>query len=114
MKKADKKAELLKRLQNELDIRTQVEKEAVSLISNGECEKACALLNALDDSIVKDIERELDRLDKDEDGEKEEVIDIIVKISGDSMTSGKIKKLIGILRNETKGCPHVNIKLKIT
>lgn len=34
MKKADKKAELLKRLQNELDIRTQVEKEAVSLISN--------------------------------------------------------------------------------
>ena len=63
MKKADKKSELLKKLQNELDIRTQAEEEAVRLISSGECEKACDLLKALDDSLVKEIERELDALE---------------------------------------------------
>lgn len=72
MKKADRKAELLKKLQKELDRRTQVEKEAVKLISNGECEKACELLNTLDDNVVKDIEQELDRLNTDVEGECKE------------------------------------------
>lgn len=81
--KADKKTELLKKLQKELDRRTQIEEEAVRLISNGECEKACELLNTLDDNVVKDIEQELDRLDTDVEGEckektmKAEIIEVV-------------------------------------
>ena len=54
MQKTDRKIELLGKLQEELDRRTQVEEEAVRLISNGECEKACELLR-----------QELDQLDAD-------------------------------------------------
>lgn len=67
MKKTDRKIELLGKLQEELDRRIQVEEEAVRLISNGECEKACELLNALDDSIAKSIRQELDQLENDTD-----------------------------------------------
>ena len=65
MQKTDRKIELLGKLQEELDRRTQVEEEAVRLISNGECEKACELLSTLDDRIVKSIRQELDQLDAD-------------------------------------------------
>ena len=65
MKKIDKKTELLKKLQAELDRRRQVENEAIRLISSGECEKACELLDSLDDQIVKDIDAKLDNLDQE-------------------------------------------------
>lgn len=65
MKKADKKAELIRKLQEELDQRTQVEEEAIRLMENCEFEKAQELLGSLDDSIVKEIERELEQLDAD-------------------------------------------------
>lgn len=65
MKEIDKKAELIKALQTELDIRTQVEEEAVRLIESCEFEKAQEILKSLDNDIVEDIRRELDRLDAD-------------------------------------------------
>ena len=72
MKKTDKKAALLKTLQAELNRRRQVENEAIRLISSGECEKACELLDSLDDQIVKDIDAKLDNLDQ----ESEETEDV--------------------------------------
>lgn len=71
MKKIDKKTELLKKLQTELDRRMQIENEAIRLISNGECEKATELLESLDDQIVKDIETELDQEPEEETDEAE-------------------------------------------
>ena len=72
MKKIDKKTELLKKLQTELDRRTQVENEAIRLISGGECGKAAELLKSLDDQIVKDIETEMDKLDQKPEKETDE------------------------------------------
>ena len=59
MNKADKRAELLKELQQELDHRTQVE-------------KANDLLATLDDEIVRQIERELDGLHDEKSAENSE------------------------------------------
>lgn len=75
MKKIDKKTELLKKLQAELDRRRQVENEAIRLISSGECEKACELLDSLDDQIVKDIDAKLDNLDQESE-ETDETEDV--------------------------------------
>lgn len=72
MKKIDRKAELLKKLQTEIDRRTQVENEAISLISGGEHEKAKELLESLDDQIVKEIQSELDKLDQEPEEETDE------------------------------------------
>lgn len=72
MKKADKKAELLKRLREELDRRTQIENEAIHLIGENRIEKAQEILDSIDDSILKEIEQELDRLDM-ENGENAKV-----------------------------------------
>lgn len=66
MKKTDKKAELIKKIQRETDRRTQVENEAIRLIENCEFEKARRLLETINDDIVKEIERELDDLDREE------------------------------------------------
>lgn len=66
MKKTDKKAELIKKIQREIDRRTQMENEAIQLIENCEFEKARRLLETINDDIVKEIERELDDLDREE------------------------------------------------
>lgn len=49
------KAELLKKLQEELERRTKLEEKAIRLISDGEHEKAVELLKSIDDSVVKKI-----------------------------------------------------------
>ena len=72
MKKIDRKVELLKKLQTEIDRRTQVKNEVISLISGGEHEKARELLESLDDQIAKDIIAELDRLDQEPEEETDE------------------------------------------
>ena len=53
MNKIDKRLELLKKLQAEMDRRTQVEEEVYRLISNCEFVKANDLLKTLDDEIIK-------------------------------------------------------------
>ncbi len=64
MKKIDKKAELIKRLQAERDRRTQLENRAVTMIENNELEKAIELIHMIDDTVIRDIEKELDRLSR--------------------------------------------------
>ncbi len=66
MNRIDKRLELLKKLQAEMDHRTQIEEEAYRLISNCEFAKANDLLKTLDDEIIRQIERELDELDGEE------------------------------------------------
>lgn len=65
MNKMDKKTELLKKLQEELEHRTLVEEEAIRLISSREHEKACTLLDTIDNDTVKKIKRELDALKRE-------------------------------------------------
>lgn len=66
MNKMDKKTELLKKLQEELEQRTLIEEEAIRLISSGEHEKACTLLRTIDNKTIKEIEKELDVLEQEE------------------------------------------------
>lgn len=54
MNTIDKKVESVKALQAELDHRTEVENQAIQLISEGRFQEGDDLLNTLDDSIVKD------------------------------------------------------------
>ncbi len=74
MNKIDKRLELLKKLQVEMDRRTQVEEEVYRLISNCEFVKANDLLKTLDDEIIRQIERELDALDGEDTEESAEGI----------------------------------------
>lgn len=53
MKKIDRKIEEIRRMQEELDHRTQVEEEAVRLISEYRFEEAIALLDTLDDALLQ-------------------------------------------------------------
>ena len=53
MKKIDRKIEGIKKMQEELDRRTQVEKEAEALICQCRFEEAIALLDTLDDALLQ-------------------------------------------------------------
>lgn len=53
MKKIDRKIEEIRRMQEELDHRTQVEEEAVRLIPEYRFEEAIALLDTLDDALLQ-------------------------------------------------------------
>lgn len=53
MKKIDRKIEEIRKMQEELDHRTQVEEEAVRLISECRFEEAIALLDTLDDALLQ-------------------------------------------------------------
>lgn len=54
MSNTDGRVESVKALQAELDHRTEVENQAIQLISEGRFQEGDDLLNTLDDSIVKD------------------------------------------------------------
>lgn len=98
MKNADRKVELLKKLQKELDHRTQIENEAVRLIENCEIEKAGDLLQSVDDSIVNQIKEELEKLDAESGKEEtEELQECVGMVSHDAInikieTAGLMKK----------------------
>ena len=49
-----KRIDLVKKLQKEMNRRTEIENVAVQLISEGKCEEATALLSSLDDNVVKE------------------------------------------------------------
>lgn len=53
--KLDKKIEVTKKLQEELERRTELETKAIRLISDGKHEKAVELLKSIDDGIIKEI-----------------------------------------------------------
>lgn len=86
MRKADKKAELLKKLQEELDKRTQAEEEAARLICECEFEQADVILKSLDDGIAKGIMKELELLDQEMEQDKdpvEEACEHVGQVIGD-------------------------------
>lgn len=61
--KIDKKAELIKRMQDELMHRADVEEKAVQLISEGRHEEAVELLNSLDDSVIAGMQEEFEAIE---------------------------------------------------
>lgn len=67
MSRWDKRMDLTKKLQEELDRRTKVEEEAIQLISECKFEEANILLRSIDDSIVRQIAKELDDLDTEKE-----------------------------------------------
>ena len=83
-----KRIDLVKKLQKEMDRRTEIENVAVQLISEGKCEEATALLSSLDDNVVKEIVDELERAE-------ETVFEILKKTDGkityrsDELPTGK-------------------------
>lgn len=65
MVKIDRKAELIRRMQAEMDHRAKVEEKAVELITEGRHEEAMAQLNSLDDSILAEIQMEMDAMNEE-------------------------------------------------
>lgn len=65
MERIDRKAELIRRMQEEMDHRAMVEEKAVQLITEGRHEEAVAQLNSLDDGILGEIQMEIDALDQE-------------------------------------------------
>lgn len=70
--RAEEKAMLVKKLQEELDRRTELEEEAIYLMEQGEFERANQLLKSIDDSVAKGIMEELDQLNGLEEEETKE------------------------------------------
>ena len=62
MDRIDKRIALLKKFQDEMDHRIEIEDEAYNLICQGKYEEANELLKTLDDSIIKEIGGQLDAL----------------------------------------------------
>lgn len=63
--KIDKKAELIKRMQEELMHRAEAEEKAVQLISEGRPEEAVELLNSLDDSVIAEMQEEFEAIEEE-------------------------------------------------
>ena len=61
--KIDMKTELIKRMQDELTHRAEVEEKAVQLISEGRHGEAVALLNSLDDSVIAEMQEEFEAIE---------------------------------------------------
>ncbi len=60
----DRKIELIKRMQAEMDHRAEVEEKAVELIAEGRHGEAVALLNSLDDSVIARMQEEFEEIEK--------------------------------------------------
>lgn len=62
--KIDRKIDLIKRMQAEMDHRAEVEEKAVQLITEGKHGEAVALLNTLDDSVIAGMQEEFEAIEK--------------------------------------------------
>ncbi len=61
--KIDRKIDLIKRMQAEMDHRAEVEEKAVQLITEGRHGEAVALLNSLDDSVIAGMQEEFEAIE---------------------------------------------------
>lgn len=59
----DRKIDLIKRMQTEMDHRAEVEEKAVQLITEGRHGEAVALLNSLDDSVIAGMQEEFEAIE---------------------------------------------------
>ena len=60
MQKIDRKIDLIKRMQAEMDHRAEVEEKAVQFIAEGRHGEAVELLNSLDDSVIAGMQEEFE------------------------------------------------------
>ena len=63
IQKIDRKIDLIKRMQTEMDHRAEVEEKAVQLITEGRHGEAVALLNSLDDSVIAGMQEEFEAIE---------------------------------------------------
>ena len=63
MQKIDRKIDLIKRMQAEMDHRAEVEEKAVQFIAEGRHGEAVALLNSLDDSVIAGMQEEFEKIE---------------------------------------------------
>ena len=63
IQKIDRKIDLIKRMQTEMDHRAEVEEKAVQLITEGRHGEAVALLNSLDDSLIAGMQEEFEAIE---------------------------------------------------
>ena len=63
MQKIDRKIDLIKRMQAEMDHRAEAEEKAVQLIAEGRHGEAVALLNSLDDSVIAGMQEEFEAIE---------------------------------------------------
>lgn len=63
-----KRIDLVRKLQKEMDRRTEIENIAIQLVSEGKCEEATAMLDSLDDNVVKGIVDELEQAEETQKG----------------------------------------------
>lgn len=61
--KIDKKIDLIKRMQAEMEHRAEVEEKAVELITEGRHGEAVDLLNSLDDSLIAGMQEEFEEIE---------------------------------------------------
>lgn len=112
----DKRAELIKKMQEEMDRRTKIENEAIQLMCEGKFEQATDLLSSIDDSIIREISEELDKLDatlegKDADkmtrirSHKKKSTHITVLVDG---SLGDYEKICKKIRNEVRKHNHIS------
>ncbi len=80
LEKIDRKIELMKQYQEELDKRNQIYAEFERLVICGEHEKAQALLKTLDDQTCDQISSEINRLDQEEEKEEDALVEACVRI----------------------------------
>lgn len=64
MTKLDKKVELIKRQQAEIDRRNEVEEQATKLICEGRYTEATELLETLDDNVLKELQAEFEAIEE--------------------------------------------------
>ena len=108
METIDKKVEAIKKLQEELEYRKRVEKEAEALICEGECEKASALLATLDDNVVKElVEAGVD------DEESEGVVEADQEENGDTQTDKEISKPLVTYSNVYTNADGVKVIMEV-
>lgn len=108
MKTIDKRIELLKKYQEEMDHRTKIENEAIMLMEKGQFEEATELLKTLDDNIIKGLQRKLDELSAPELEAKEQAaVENIIEVEESNEENinrrlQKYQKNLTILKEKSK------------
>lgn len=108
MTKTEKRAMLIKKMQAEIDRRTELEEEAIELMSNGEFEKATDLLKSIDDGIVKEIEKELNALEEETVPEENKLENICVFHWLDCLYQDFLNKRVAGEQFPCNSCPKVS------
>jgi len=104
----DRKAELIRQMQEEMDRRTKIENEAIQLMREDKFEQATALLSSIDDSIIKGINEKIDKLDTAvEDNDADNMISAIDE--RDIAENGVRRMSVTHIRSHKKKDTHITV-----